>query len=113
MGQTKTVTMKIDTEEHLTLKLRQYRAQLHKRELVEQAVQEILDAGIIERSQSPWSFPIVIVRKKNGGYRLYVDFRTLNKISKPTACPLPLIDNILALLVKVTCFSTIKLRAGY
>ena len=72
----------------------------------------MLRAGVIERSVSPWSFPIVIVSKKDGGHRFCVDFRALN-ITKPLAYPLPLIDDILALLGKSTYFSTLDLRSGY
>jgi len=71
----------------------------------------MLDANIIRPSRSPWSFPIVIVDKKKNTLdankqdklekRFCVDFRQLNKITKPIAYPLPLIDDILALLGKV------------
>lgn len=64
---------------------------------------------MIERSESLWSFPIVVVDKRNGGQRFCVDFRKLNAILKP----LPLIHDILALLGRVKCFSTIDLRSGY
>ena len=55
---------------------------------------------MIRRSRSPWSFPVVIVDKKNGSKRFCVDFRRLNKISKKNSYSLPLIDDILALLGK-------------
>lgn len=80
---------------------------------MEQAIQEMLEAGIIERSQSPWRFPIVIAGKKDGGYRFCVDFRVLNKITKSIAYLLSLKDDILASLGKATRFSTLDLRAGY
>lgn len=47
--------------------------------------------------------PIVVV-DKDGGYRFCIDFRTLNKITTPLAYPLSLIDDILALFRKATCF---------
>lgn len=53
LSQTKTVTMKIHTAEHHPLKLRPYRIAFYKSELVEVAIQEMLDAGIIERFQFP------------------------------------------------------------
>ena len=55
----------------------------------------------------------MIVEKKDGGHRFCVDFRQLNAITKPLAVPLPLIDDILALLGKSKCFSTLDLRSGY
>lgn len=55
---------------------------------------------MIERFKSPWSFPIVVVDKKDGGCRFCADFMKLNAISKPLAVSLPLIEDILALLGK-------------
>lgn len=66
-----------------------------------------------KRSESPWSFPIVVVDKKYGGHRFCLDFRKLNAILNPLATPRPLIDNILALLGRSKCFSTIDLRSEY
>ena len=80
---------------------------------MEEAVRDMLDAGVVERSESPWSFPIVVVEKKDGGHRFCVDFRKLNSITRPLAVPLPLIDDILALLGEASCFSTLDLRSGY
>ena len=113
LGKTNTVTMTIDTGEHPPIKLRPYRTPLHKRKIVETAVKEMLDAGIITRSKSPWSFPVVIVEKKDKTHRFCVDFRKLNDITKPFAFPLPRIDDILALLGKSKCFTTLDLRSGY
>ena len=113
LGQTQTVSMKIDTGNHPPIRLRPYRTPVHKRGVVEEAVRDMLEAGIIERSKSPWSFPIVIVEKKNGGHRFCVDIRKLNAITKPMAVPLPLIDDILALLGGSACFSTLDLSSGY
>ena len=113
LGQTKTVEMRLDTGDHPPIKLKSYRTPIHKRKLVEEAVNEMMDSGMIERSKSPRSFPIVIVEKKDGGHRFCVDFRQLNAITKPLAVPLPLIDDILALLGKSKCFSTLDLRSGY
>ena len=52
-------------------------------------------------------------QQKGWGHRFCVDFRALNNITKPLAYPLPLIDDILALLGKSTYFSTLDLRSGY
>ena len=90
--------MKIDTGDHLPIKLRQYRTPLNNRKIIDKVVDEMMDAKIISRSKSPWSFPVVIVNKKDGTKRFCVDLRKLNKITKLNSYPLPLIDDILALL---------------
>ena len=113
LGQTETVKMKIDTGTHSPIKMRPYRTPIHKRKVVEEAVREMQDAGIVERSRSPWSFPIVVVDKKDGGHRFCVDFRALNAVTKPLAFPLPLIDDLLALLGEAKYFTTLDLRSGY
>ena len=53
------------------------------------------------------------MEKKDGVHRFCVDFRQLNAITKPLAVLLPLIDDILALLGKSTCLSTLDLRSGH
>ena len=113
LGQTQSVLMKNDTGDHPPIKLKPYRTPLHKRKLVEDAVEDMLEAGVIERSTSLWRFPIVVDSKKERGHRLCVDFRVLNNITKPLAYPLPLIDDILTLLEHSAYFSTQDLRSGY
>ena len=115
LGQTETVQMKIDIGDHPPIKLKPYRTPIHKRKLVEYAVKDILESGLIEHSRSPKSFPIVVVSKKDGWgvHRFCVDFRALDKITRPLAYPLPLIDDILALQGKSTDFYTLDLRSEY
>ena len=96
LGQTDTVKMTIDTGNHPPIKLRPYRAPLNNRKLIETAVHEMLEAKVIERSNFPWSFPCILVKKKDGSHRFCVDFRQLNKITKSNSNPLPVIDDILA-----------------
>ena len=73
----------------------------------------MLEAGVIRRSKSPWSFPVVIVDKKDGSKRFCVDFRKLNQVTKPNSYPLPLIDDILALLGRAKHFTSLDLKKVY
>ena len=86
---------------------------MQSREIVDKAITDILDAKIIERSRSPWSFPVVIVDKKDGTKRFCVDFKKLNEITKRNSYPLPLIDDILTLLGKAKYFWSLDLKLGY
>lgn len=70
------------------------RPQLHKEEAARQ-VAEMLEAGIVEPSSSPWASAYVIVKKKTGDYRLCVDFRRLNKFTKKNSFPPPNIEDCL------------------
>ena len=113
LGHTDTVKMRIDTGDTKPIKLRPYRTPIKNREVIDKAVDEMLDAEVIRRSNSPWSFPVVIVDKKDGTKRFCVDFRKLNQVTKKNSYPLPLIDDILALLGKAKFFTSLDLKSGY
>lgn len=113
LGHTETVKMKIDTGNSEPIKLRPYRTPLNNRKVIDETVEEMLDANIIRRSRSPWSFPVVIVDKKDGSKRFCVDFRKLNQVTKKNSYPLPVIDDILALLGKAKYFTSLDLKSGY
>ena len=113
LGHTDTVKMHIDTGDHPPIKNRPYRVPLNKRPVVDKAIGELLEAKIIERSRSPWCFPLICVDKKDGGKRIVIDFRSLNKILKPISSSLPLIDDILSQLGEAKYFSTLDLKSSY
>ena len=113
LGHTDTVRMKIDTGSADPIKLRPYRTPLNNRKIIDETIDEMLDAKVIRRSRSPWSFPVVIVDKKDGSKRFCVDFRKLNQVTKKNSYPLPVIDDILALLGKANYFTSLDLKSGY
>ena len=86
---------------------------LPKREFIEKKVEEMLEAGIIQESNSPWASPVVIVDKKDGSKIFCVDYRRLNSVTVPSTYPLTLIDGILAKLGGSKYFSTLDHRSGY
>ncbi len=110
---TETVKLEIDTGNHPPIQLRPYRAPLTNRKIIAEAVDEMLSANIIRRSTSSWSFPVVIVTKRDGTKRFCVDFRKLNSITRPMVYPLPLIDDLLALLGKARCYSKLDMRSAF
>jgi hypothetical protein len=94
---TSAIKATIDTGDHKPIKLRPYPTPIKHREIIGNTIKEMLEAKIIEPSNSPWSFPVVLVKKSDGCLRFCVDFRQLNKIIKDDAWPLPRIDEILPL----------------
>ena len=80
---------------------------------VEDQLQQILSAGFIEESSSPWMAPLVLVRKKSGDLRLCVDYRELNKRMVKDAYPLPRPDEAQDRLAGSAVFSSLDLRNGY
>lgn len=105
----------IDTEEHKPISLPLRRLPFSMRAIVEKSIQDFLAAGIIRPSFSPWSFPIVPVKKKDNTLRLTIDYRELNKISKSDVFPLPRIDDLIDTVgrIKPTVFSTTDCAKGF
>jgi hypothetical protein len=80
---------------------------------VKQHIQELLDAGVIRKSHSPWASNIVLVRKKDQSLRLCVDFRQLNKRTIRDAYALPRIDDLLDSLGGSKYYSVLDMKSGY
>ena len=92
---------------------RPYRAPLSKRLEISQAVDDMLAAGIISPSSSPWAAPVTLVPKKDGSTRFCVDYRKLNSVTVKDKYPLPLIQDIFDQIGGSTIFSTLDLKSGY
>ena len=76
------------------------------KDIVKEELYKLLDAGFIYPiSDSEWVSPLVLVQKKNGKWRIYVDYRELNKATKRDHFPLPFIDQVLDGLVWKKFFS--------
>jgi hypothetical protein len=84
-------------------------------ELVElkKQLDELLKAGFIRPSKSPFGAPILFVKKKTGEMRMCVDYRALNNITIKNSYPLPRIDELFDRLQGAKYFSKIDLRSGY
>ena len=73
----------------------------------------MLEAGVIRKSHSNWSAPIVVVPKGDGGKRLCMDFRALNAIIRTYVWSMPRVKDIFAKVGKARFFTTLDLRSGY
>jgi len=80
--------------------------------VINKEVDEMLTQGVIEPSHSPWSSPIVIV-KKDGKFRFCIDFRRVNDVTHKDAYPLPQITATLDKLREARYLSTLDLKSGY
>ena len=74
---------------------------------------EMLETGVIEPSNSPWSSPVCMVKKKDDTYRFCIDYRRLNDVTKKDAFPVPDIKDALDSLRGAKYFATIDLLSGY
>ena len=83
------------------------------KEVIDTEVTKMLEQGIVKPSSSPWSSPVVLVKKKDGSWRFCVDYRKLNAATHRDAYPLPRIDATLDSLAGSTYFTTLDLASGY
>ncbi|GKF56807.1 putative reverse transcriptase domain-containing protein [Tanacetum coccineum] len=82
------------------------------KELAEQ-LQELSDKGFIRPSSSPWGAPVLFVKKKDGSFRMCIDYRELNKLTVKNRYPLPRIDDLFDQLQGSSVYLKIDLRSGY
>ncbi|GKC14300.1 putative reverse transcriptase domain-containing protein [Tanacetum coccineum] len=76
-------------------------------------LQEISDKGFIRPSSSPWGAPVLFIKKKDGSFRMCIDYRELNKLTIKNQYPLPRIDDLFDPLQGSRVYSKIDLRSGY
>ena len=112
-GHTDAVEHDINTGDRSPIRCAPRRMSPQKMKKEEQCVTEMLTGGQIEASDSPWSSPVVLVTKKDGGTRFCVDYRQLNDATIKDAYPLPRIDDTLDMLAGKQWFSTLDLASGY
>ncbi|GJS41752.1 hypothetical protein Tco_0566795, partial [Tanacetum coccineum] len=82
------------------------------KELSEQ-LQELSDKGFIRPSSSPWGAPVLFVKKKDGSFRMCINYRELNKLTVKNRYPLLRIDDLFDQLQGSSVYSKIDLRSGY
>ncbi|GJV30567.1 putative nucleotidyltransferase, ribonuclease H [Tanacetum coccineum] len=76
-------------------------------------LKELQDKGFIRPSSSPWGAPVLFVKKKDGSFRMCIDYRELNRLTVKNRYPLPRIDDLFDQLQGSQFFSKIDLRSGY
>jgi hypothetical protein len=94
-------------------RIRPYRLSPVELEEVRRNIDEMLEKGYIKPSNSPYSSPLLFVKKKDGTLRMCNDYRALNKITISDAYPLPRIDQLYDTVGKARYFTAIDLRSGY
>ncbi|GJQ97874.1 putative reverse transcriptase domain-containing protein [Tanacetum coccineum] len=90
-----------------------YRLALFEMKELSEQLQELSDKGFIRPSSSPWGALILFVKKKNGSFRMCIDYRELNKLTVKNRYPLPRIDDLFDQLQGSSIYSKIDLRSGY
>ncbi|GJR72786.1 putative reverse transcriptase domain-containing protein [Tanacetum coccineum] len=90
-----------------------YRLAPAKMQELSTQLQELSDKGFIRRSSSPWGAPVLFVEKKDGSFRMCIDYRELKKLTVKNRYPLLRIDNLFDQLQGSRVYSKIDIRSGY
>jgi hypothetical protein len=104
---------KIETGTQAPVKQRPYRMSEERHHIVEKECQKMLEKGVIKESNSHWSFPVLLVAKKNGEVRFCVDYRRLNTLTWKNSYPLPNVYDILGALGGCKYVCTMDLASGF
>ena len=112
-GETDLIEFEIDTNDETPKKQSVRRTPFAARQEIANQLERMQRSGVITPSKSPWSSPVVLVRKRDGTLRFCVDYRVLNSVTKPDLFPLPRINDLLDQLGKSKCFTTLDLASGY
>jgi len=113
LGETSLAAHQIDTGDARPMRQTLRRQPHHLLDKIDENVQDMLKAGVIEPSCSPWTSNLVVVAKKDGSFRFCVDYRKLNSVTRRDAYPLPRIDECLDALSGSRYFSAFDWRSSY
>ena len=113
LGRTELRRHHIRLTSDVTFKERSRRIPHSMVEAVRQHLEEMLEQGVIRKSESSYSSGVVLVRKKDGRLRFCIDLRRLNNLTIKDAYALPHIEEMLDALNGAQCFSKLDLQSGY
>jgi Reverse transcriptase (RNA-dependent DNA polymerase)./Integrase core domain. len=80
---------------------------------IDKELDKLISQNIVEKSTSPWSSPIILVKKKDQSFRFCVDYRKLNKVTERDAYPLPYISATLDKLRDARYLSSLDIKSAY
>jgi len=112
-GITDTAEHRIQLTDNNPIRCKPYPIPYALRDVVKSEIDEMCRLGIIEPSESPYSSPLLMVKKKDGTNRPVVDFRRINKVTIFDAEPMPRADEIYARMANARYFSTMDFCKGY
>ena len=114
MGRTMWVKHDIDTGDHSPVRQRPRRLRHDQKAEIQKQIKNLQEGGLIRPSESEWASNVVLVKKKDGTWRMCIDYRDLNlKTLNPDSYMLPRIDDTLDALSRAKYFCTLDILQGY
>jgi hypothetical protein len=113
LGCTPIIKHRVITEDVPPIRCRPYRMCPAEIESLKSELDKLSALGVIRPSNSPWSSPIILIKKKDNSYRLVIDYRKINAITKKDAYALPRIETLLDTLGNASIFSALDMRSGF
>ena len=113
IGTTPLTGMTIDTGTANPVSQKTYPIAMKHYQWVKEEIEKLLTTKVICTSHSSWSETIKVVPKGDGGKRLVIDYRALNKVTRKFTWPMPKVEDIFSKLNRATYFTTLDLQAGY
>ncbi len=117
IGNCKLVKHDIRLNDERSIKRKQSPRSVKKNEWIKGQIDEMLKNGVIESSTSPYTFNIVIVRKKDGAgegmNRMYINYAFLNEVTEKNSRPIPIIKEYLSLFHEVKWLTVLNLASAY
>lgn len=108
-----TITHRVYLTDDVPVRSKPYRTPHALRQELKSQIDDLLEADIIAPSDSPYACPVILVKKKNGSYRLVCDYRKLNLKTQPLPFPLPHISDLLDTLNDAKYYTSLDLCSGY
>jgi Reverse transcriptase (RNA-dependent DNA polymerase) len=99
--------------DHKPVNLRSYRYSYFQKLEIEKIIEELLQKAFIQPSSSSFASPMLLVKKKDGSWRMCIDYKQLNTNTIKNKYPISIIDDLLYELGGAKYFSKIDLRSGY
>ena len=114
MGKTTWVKHDVDTGSYSPVRQRPRRLRHDQKEEIQKQIKNLQESGLIRPSESEWASNVVLVKKKDGAWRMCIDYRDLNmKTLNPDSYMLPRIDDTLDALSRAKYFCTLDILQGY
>lgn len=113
LGNCSIIQHKIHLSDNIPTRQKPYRVPYNLKSEMKKQLEDLLDAGIIQPSTSPYAAPVLLVRKSDGSYRLVADLRKLNEKTLPDNFPIPNLNEMIDMLTGAKYFSSLDLTSGF